>query len=389
VTGRRAISLLIAVVGIAAWALTPARGATLGTVSLNANVPNTCPAGFSCQGVTVSACPGVANVGGFYAVKDPVGVPTGTVVFFSGSAGKTWWSDGGAAWLAMLDTLVNENYRVVQVRWSQGWQVAQTGQQTGLAALACRPATMVKYVHDNLYSGSAPDTGRCGFCVTGQSNGGSQATYALAFYGLDPMVDGLFPTSGPTYASLDKGCRGDAGYDYAGAVGGAISVDQSYGFGGGGTGPCSTHDLSFLSKWTADGIVTGGNDYAWPTTRVHVIEGTADPYFNHATDFRDKLLGVGQALTFQEIVGMEHQLNAAGLQALHDAIVGGGGPPPTTTTTSGVTTTTVGTTTTTTIGTTTTTRASKTTTTTGGGTTTTVVGGTTTTRVSKTTTTHL
>jgi hypothetical protein len=374
--GRIAI-LLATVVGLGLYALQPAHSAlATGAVTLNGNVANDCPVGFGCQGVTVSSCPGGA-INGFYAVKSPAGAPIGTVLFFSGSGGTNWWA-GNQASLDMLNQLVGEGYRVVQTRWATGWQHAPSGQQLGLAALACRPATLAKYVHDNLFTYNGTTTGQCGFCISGHSNGSSQAAYTLAFYGLDPLVDGLFPSSGPTYASLDKGCRGDAGYDYAGSVGGSNTVDDSYGFPTNGTGPCGTHNLSFLAQWTADGVATGGNDYSWPNTRVHIIEGTNDPYFNHALDFHNKLTAVGQAHTFQQISGMGHPLNGTGLAALHAAIIGGGGPPPTTTTTQ------PGSTTTTTVGTTTTTRPC----TKGCGSTTTLPGGSTTTRPAKTTTTH-
>jgi acetyl esterase/lipase len=363
---------VVAVLALNVWALVPARSASpLGTVTLAFPPdPAPCPTGYTCQAFTVSGCPGVQPINGYYADRRPATAARGTVMFFSGGAGTGWWAETVRA-MAMLDELVADGFRVVQVRWTSAWQFAAAGVETGLAALACRAATVVAFGHANLYTDAGTGPGVCGFCISGQSNGSSQVAYALAFHGLDTVVDGLFPTSGPTYAELAKGCLGEAGYDYV-VIGGTNAIDRAYGFFP--PGPCASHLSSYQARWLADGLVTGGSDYVWPATRVHIVEGSDDEYYLHAVAFRNRLVTAGQPVTFEEIPNMGHPLNAAGFAALRAALNQGGGP---------------GTTTTTVAPTTTTTPTGKTTTTsvTGKTTTTTTSTGKTTTTVPKTTTT--
>jgi hypothetical protein len=370
--GRRRIAVLGAGLALAGLALLPGRSEALptGTLTTNSNT-TTCPAGYSCQGFRV-ACPGVGDVTGFWADKPAAAPAKGLVVFFSGSGGNSFWASNFGGGDATLNQLASEGYRIVQVRWVQAWQSAGTGD--GLVAAGCRPATAVKYIHDNLWTpmGVSNAAKTCGFCVSGHSNGSSQATYGPAFYGLAGIIDALIPSSGPTYGAVLKGCLGqDPNYDYAGAVGGASSVDTAWGYGS--SGPCSTHNptkdgVDWQAVWTANGLATGGS-YSWPLTRVELVDGTLDQYRYHAMDVRDRLQTAGDDVTWTQIAGMSHNLNAAGLQAVHDAIVRNGGGGGTTTTTTGgsttTTTTTPGTTTTTVPSTTTTTRVTSKTTTTG------------------------
>ena len=81
-------------------------------------------------------------------------------------------------------------------------------------------------------AGYTPDPvdGVCGFCVLGGSGGSAQAAYSLSHYGLDAIVDGVFPIGGPTHAAIAKGCmrqnRAEDQYWYNGS-----DFDSAYGFG--------------------------------------------------------------------------------------------------------------------------------------------------------------
>jgi hypothetical protein len=319
---RRLAAGVVVLLGLLAAPLWPAQGARIGTLTLNGTVPGTCPGG-QCKGFRVVCNGAQAAINGFYSDRPPAGTAKGVVVFFTGSGGTSWWSENSAAGAQMLSQLVGEGYRVVEVKWASPWQVAQSGERAGPANLACRPATVIKYVHDSIYVplGLNPSAGKCGFCVTGHSNGSSQVGYAGAFYGLAGIIDGLFPTAGPTYAALSSGCQGQAGYDYV-ALSQAGAIDKSYGFSSGG--PCAAHTSSWAATWTAHGVATGGSSYAWPSTRVQFVVGANDGFKNHAAAMRDRLLAAGgNQVLYQEIPGMGHSIytNSTGLSALHGAIV--------------------------------------------------------------------
>jgi hypothetical protein len=246
-------------------------------------------------------------------------------VFFSGSIGHEWWAlEPGS--IAFLERLRTAGFVTVQVRWPAGWSIAAPGEDAGSGRLACRPASMTKWIHDQrflpLHVPTRP-AGECGFCITGNSGGASQVSYALSFYGLDTILDGVFPTSGPPHAAQDKGCllrQGEGVYNYGSQ---ATIIDQASGFTT--NGPCQRHDISFLPRWLAESVDTGGNDFFHPATRLHFIHSDVDvPATPHGLDYIARVRAAGTPLFREQIVvGMPHrlQLSAAGLDALFGAFV--------------------------------------------------------------------
>jgi hypothetical protein len=249
------------------------------------------------------------------------------VVLFSGSDGMKWWADELES-IEFLGRLQARGVVTVQVRWSAGWSIAAAGEDAGTGRLACRPASLIRWIHDNRYVPlgiPAGPVGRCGFCITGQSAGASQVSYALSFYGLDVVLDGVFPTSGPPQAAQDKGClrrQGEAQYRYGRN---AFLIDQAHGYLRGG-GPCETADPSFLSRWLAQSVDTGGRDFMHPETRVHFIHSDNDvPAVPHALDYIRRLRSAGTPYLKEQVIpGMPHHIeeSAAGLDALFRAILG-------------------------------------------------------------------
>ena len=299
---------------------------SLGTVTPVANVPADCPKGSVCAGLSV-ACPGVREPAiAFTATRPASGTPRGMVVLFSGNTGVTWWADEVNS-IQFLDRLQARGFVTVQVRWSAGWLIAAAGEDAGTGRLACRPASLIRWLHDKRYVPlgiPAGPVGRCGFCITGNSAGASQVSYALSFYGLDVILDGVFPTSGPPHAAQDKGCLrrpGESRYQYGGK---AILIDQAHGYLRGG--PCTHADPGFLSRWLAQSVDTGGRDFMHPKTRVHFIHSDHDvPAVPHALDYIRKLRSAGTPYLKEQVIpGMPHRIeeSAAGLDALFRAILG-------------------------------------------------------------------
>jgi hypothetical protein len=319
--GWSSVSLDRAKAGLAAGTPLP-----LGTVSPVASLPKDCPSGSVCAGFRVS-CPGIREPRIAYtASRSASGIPRGMVVLFSGGIGDKWWAeDAGSA--DFLGRLRAQGFVTVQVQWVGGWSVAAAGEDAGSGRLACRPASMIRWIHDNRFvplNVPVGAIGRCGFCITGNSGGASQVSYALSFYGLDILLDGVFPTSGPPHAAQDKGCLrrpGEGRYQYGSN---ALVIDQAHGFLTGG--PCRNAAASFLPRWLAESVDTGGRDFVHPATRVHFIHSDVDvPAVPHALDYIARLRSAGTPLLTEQVIpGMPHRLqtSAVGLDALFRALVG-------------------------------------------------------------------
>lgn len=311
----------------------------LGTVTLTSDTDPSCPPGHTCQGIEVS-CPAVSEPArAFLATTQATAPVRGLVMLATGGGGTSWWSEASGLAASFVDSLRGDGFVVVQLRWVDPWLAAAPGEDAGSGHLACRPATVFKRVHDNQFAPlglPATKVGRCGFCISGNSGGASQVSYALSFYGLESILDAVIPTSGPPHAAQAKGCLRNAGQEaYWYDPGAAATIDSSYGFAA-GQGPCATHEPGFVSRWNAESADTGGNDFFYPDTRVVVILGGQDTGSApaHARDFATRLALAGTPyVTLQTVPNMGHPIRQSsdGLAALHAALLanGGGYPRPT------------------------------------------------------------
>lgn len=267
------------------------------------------------------------------ADQKPVGQIKAIAMFFSGSDGTEWWSGTSTQVPAFFQSLLNDGFELVQITWANGWLGSPPGVQSGEELLASRPATVIKWVHDNMFAplGLQPIVGQCGFCVTGNSAGAAQITYAISTYGIDNIVDAAIPTAGPTLVAISKGCLQEQGYAYnLGKVG---LIDESYGFRNGG-GPCAAQDPSFTGTWIANSVETGGTKYNYPTTRIDIIVGGRDSVItlNRANDYFQVLAQAQQPmLTLQLVPNMSHGIEDSvdGLSALFAALTSTATPTPT------------------------------------------------------------
>ncbi|MGH9275042.1 MAG: hypothetical protein ACRDZU_10380, partial [Acidimicrobiales bacterium] len=291
----------------------------LGAVTVTAGSDPSCPSGSSCTSVDVS-CPGVAQrLGAVVASRPAQGQPRGLVVLFSGELGTGWWATSGAG-AELLDRLAEDHLATVQVRWTAGWLTSAVGEQAGPAALACRPATVIQWVHDHIYGPlgvSSRGAGSCGFCVTGNSGGASAVAYAASEY---PVVgiDAVLLTSGPPHAAMVQGCLrrgGEEAYWYSESA--ARIVDQSYGYTDGG--PCETHLASFAPRWEADEADTASRALA-TAPRSHVVVGDLDTTHapEHAAAYARRI-----GATIEHVANMDHTIQQSidGLKALRAALL--------------------------------------------------------------------
>jgi hypothetical protein len=302
----------------------------LGIVTLVPKTPS-CLAGYTCTQLKISGCSNVSqSIKSTLAQSWPSGPPRGVLLFLSGSGGTSWWNTRRTtlAGTFLADLRDVQGFVIVQLKWAKDWTMAASGQRTGLAHLACRPATMVKYVYDTIYAplGITPTLGTCGYCLTGNSGGASQATYPLSHYGLDSIINATVPTSGPTHAAMARGCLLVPGYEYSNDPSG---LDYPYGYLDpiNDPGPCIRHDDSWTPNWDADSVDTQGSDYSYSTSRVEILIGGQDIFpetDNHAADYRDRLLqDPANNVTWTFVTTMEHhiQRSQSGLDALKAALL--------------------------------------------------------------------
>ncbi len=311
----------------------------LGTFTLGGPQEGRCPDGQTCTNFTVSDCTNVSKPrDGVIAYAPAVGTPRGMVVFFSGGGGTYFWSTIDVAAETLVDDVRAEGLAVVQVRWTSAWEAAEVGEDdAGGAHVACRPATAVDWIHNNLYADldvASHGVGACGFCVTGTSGGASQSAYPLSHYGLEDILDAIVPVSGPTHSAMAKGCLrnpGEEDYWYAGVS--TRNIDNTFGYLG-SEGPCrdNSTDPYWERRWDDESVSTQGSDYTHPRTRVHLVIGENDkPMRAHSRDYYERLIEAGSTNVVREVIpGMPHSVtkSSAGLAAMKAALVGEGSPQP-------------------------------------------------------------
>lgn len=304
----------------------------LGVVTAEAGGdPGTCPAEHTCQRLRV-VCPDVVDRTAYVAIQSPrLASPRGLVVFFAAGDGTAYWGDTGAR-LGMRNELrAEEGLESATVRWDSGWMKSGDGVRAGPVKVACRPASVARWIHDNLYV--APDVrpgpGRCGFCLSGSSGGAPAVTYPVTHFGADAFVDGVFPTGGPGHSAISRGClrrRGDELYAYEPDI--RRKIDDSYGYLT-TDGPCTLADPAWAATWDRDAISTQGKDYLFEGTRFHVIIGQYDVMEIHqVSDLVERLETAGSPyLGFEVVPGMHHALDTNGVAALKRALAADGTDP--------------------------------------------------------------
>ena len=95
---------------------------------------------------------------------------------------------------------VASGYDIVQFKYlGWGWPNPIEGNKQGFLRLACRPATIIKWVHDNWHRSGT-------FMVIGSSQGSAALGYSMAMYGVHQFVDRAVYISGPPMTELVTAC---------------------------------------------------------------------------------------------------------------------------------------------------------------------------------------
>lgn len=140
--------------------------------------PSGSPSGSTCTRVLVG-CPSVATASAVVRITRPSSATAnrGTVVLTSGGDGTFFTLGLSPLVSGMIATFATNGLVVADLAWESpgvwGGPQART--------LACRSATALKWVYENVHSGGRARL----FAAQGTSNGASQIAFALAHYGVD------------------------------------------------------------------------------------------------------------------------------------------------------------------------------------------------------------
>jgi hypothetical protein len=153
----------------------------------------TCPFGYisgaACTQVTVTGCPGAADLSAIVGYKQgSKGI--GTVALLSGASGT----------LPMNLTFANDYNKfgldVIQRNWLTAWE---TVTPRNILVAACREATLINYEHS---------ISREPFRIQGKSAGSAAIVYALVWYsGIANLVSHVSLLAGPPLSDIQQGCE--------------------------------------------------------------------------------------------------------------------------------------------------------------------------------------
>ena len=293
-----------------------------------------CITGWACYNATIASPDVIENIsstGAILAIRRTNQSPVNGMIFaIGGHAGSGWWDHGTPLARAWEDRMIAAGYDIVQYRHlGYGWPDALLYRQ-GFLRLGCRPATAIRWVHDNWFRG-----GR--YMVMGSSEGSAAIGYAMAMYGIDSIVRRIAYISGPPMTDLVDACLAVNGDQLAHPSESGL-CDEPDGFQVmvNGYGPCtlriaSPFDINWWQKnsvETADDRFIGGQtigNYVYPNTRVGFIIGDHDSgsiHF-HAQKLIDKFGQVGQPITVLNVPTMGHIITTSqdGLNTLFDFLI--------------------------------------------------------------------
>jgi hypothetical protein len=247
-------------------------------------------------------CPQLAeSENALLKVGEPSASPSrGTIMFMSGGHGTNLWGTQSEHAGRVIEDLRAAGFRTVQLQWKRGWLKGAPGQSEGPARLASRPATVMRWVYDNLHQ----QDDDCAFGATGNSGGAMQISYALAHYGQADIFDAVVLTGGPPTGRMDLGCDRNNEQFWYGEYVAAGYHDVSFGFAPDSTGPCTSSDSSFLEQFKDASVSLGDWDYVYPKTMVWFLFGENDnpPWVANGMTYYERLIQEGSPLVHVDTV---------------------------------------------------------------------------------------
>jgi hypothetical protein len=251
--------------------------------------------------------------------------PKGSIVFLSGNSGKGYWGNSPSS-VEILERVRAEGFRTIEVSWQDGWLFGSEENKEGLGKLACRPATLFRWIYNNpdLFDNTSKNQA---FCSAGHSGGSMQVTYPLTHYGLDEIFSLVIATGGIYSARIDKGClnpdskffyggRNDDKHDpnsYGRVIDSSYTAITNNQYTKNG-GPCLDMDQSYRKKFKDASVINSNasSRYVYPNTMVSILLGEKDPGIGipHAYAFYHHLLkqpgAVESLIKLERLIGVGH-----------------------------------------------------------------------------------
>jgi len=303
-----------------------------GTLTLGSVNTTKCIPGWTCYDATIRSPDVIENNSGMHAIlairRAATPMIRGTVLAIGGHAGQEWWDGGQALARQWEDRMLSSGYEVVQFKYlGWGWPNPIQGNKQGFVRLACRPATIIKWVHDNWHRSGD-------FMVIGSSQGSAALGYSMAMYGIYQIVDRAVYISGPPMTELVTACLATDNRQLSHPSESEL-VDEPDGYLT-SYGPCTlrTDTLGNRDWWahnsveTADDTILPGGVthgvYRYPNTKVSFILGIRDSYRirYHAQKLIDVFTESDQPLEIRRIAAMGHSImqSQEGLDALFNIL---------------------------------------------------------------------
>jgi hypothetical protein len=270
----------------------------LGNIEFNAD-PDTCE-GSKCFYFTTTSKLVAEPKGGIIRIDEPSENVLGTLLIYSGGLGN-WFVGSRGLGGKLITEMRNIGYRIVQIKWDEGWFIGSPGDNEGFQKLAVHPATVTQYIYDELAEKEKP------FVLFGGSGGAAQIAYMLSFYGTDKIASSAVAFGGFWMGRLDIGCFDNDSLNsfmhYSERA--RVVIDLSFGFDPETKGPCELCDTTFMERYRNSSVSVGGN-YYYPNTQVFLIYGG-----------NDRVGALNQGLTYY------HQLATAKSPFIHMQIIEG------------------------------------------------------------------
>jgi len=81
-------------------------------------------------------------------IGEPNAKAKGTILFATGNGGGGYWGNSELA-RGILESVRAEGFRTIEMDWKDGWLLGSEENKKGLGKLACRPATLYRWIYDN------------------------------------------------------------------------------------------------------------------------------------------------------------------------------------------------------------------------------------------------
>ncbi|HUJ57216.1 MAG TPA: hypothetical protein VLX92_01930 [Kofleriaceae bacterium] len=185
-------------------------GGMVTNVAYNATCTMGTPQGgsYRCAVLTVS-CPGTDDIQVDVALT-PGSADKGVISTHSGTDGMTFLTT------PVVTGMIKAGWSLAQIAWHSPWECPHTcgtdttppATRSGIVEAACRPATVMRWIHDQAQAEDGSPFLPAGkpYCGHGSSGGSGAFWYALTRYQLGDLLDYVVLQASTPFGRIDVGC---------------------------------------------------------------------------------------------------------------------------------------------------------------------------------------